>query len=106
MAGARLAPLTQTMTSCLDLSNGWEASGVLSPLSDLLAGGVAGAKPEYSVQDQEQKRGTCDLSCSSSWTSCLCYDLCRRPWSVTAVTVALTFLSSTKDRGYFQKHIY
>lgn len=54
MAGARLAPLTQTVTSCLDLSNGWEASGILSPLSDLLAGGVAGAKPEYSVQDQEQ----------------------------------------------------
>lgn len=49
MAGARLAPLTQTVTSCLDLSNGWEASGILSPLSDLLAGGVAGAKPEYSV---------------------------------------------------------
>lgn len=97
MAGARLAPLTQTVTSCLDLSNGWEASGILSPLSDLLAGGVAGAKPEYSVQDQEQKRGTCDPSCSSLQTSCLSDDLCRRRWSVTAVTTALTFLSSTRD---------
>lgn len=83
MAGARLAPPTQTVTSCLDLSNGWEASGILSPLSDLLAGGVAGAKPEYSVQDQEQKRGTYDHSCSSLQTSCLSDDLCRRRWSVS-----------------------